>query len=320
MPSVMTFYRFVRLTNLTELRDSLERAAAARRLKGTILLAGEGINATLAGPRRALDEFRAELGRRGAFAGMRVRYSSAAPDNPVFYRLKVRIKAEIVRLDQPGVAPDRRTGEHVDPRRWNALLDDPSVLVLDTRNGYEIAIGTFPGARDPGTRAFRELPDYVHRHLDPSRHPRVAMFCTGGIRCEKASAWLLEQGFESVYQLDGGILSYLENVAAEENRWKGECFVFDQRVSVAPDLGQGSFEQCYACRRPLSAEDMASTAYQPGVRCPHCLNEHDDARRDGFRERRRQVELAARRGELHLGVPMEHAESHPASPTAPAPQ
>jgi UPF0176 protein len=232
MPAVMTFYRFVRLDGLPAWRDALAAQAAALGLRGTILLAAEGINATLAGRRESLDAFRADLTRRPELTGLVCRFSTADADNPVFDRLKVRIKAEIVRLDQPGVAPDRRTGEHVDAQRWNALLDDPEVLVLDTRNAYEIELGTFPGAIDPGTRSFRQFPDYVRRHLDPARHRRVAMFCTGGIRCEKASAWMLAQGFETVYQLDGGILRYLETVPDTKNRWQGECFVFDQRVSV----------------------------------------------------------------------------------------
>jgi len=194
--TVMTFYRFVELEEVAALRDELEAAARERGIKGTILLAGEGINATLAGSRRSLEAFRDFLTARPQFAGMSCRFSSAAPGNPVFRRLKVRIKPEIVRLDQPEVAPARRTGEHVGPERWHELLDDPEVLVLDTRNGYEIEIGTFPGAVDPATRAFRELPEYVRTHIDPAEHPRVAMFCTGGIRCEKASAWLLDQGFE----------------------------------------------------------------------------------------------------------------------------
>lgn len=302
MQSVMTFYRFVRLTELDALRDELAEAAAAAGLKGTVLLAGEGINGTLTGSGRGLDRFRDALMAHEAFSPMRFRFSAAEPENPVFYRLKVRIKPEIVRLGEAGVAPDRRTGEHVDARRWNELLDDPDVLVIDTRNRYETAIGTFPGARDPGTRSFRELPAWLRRHLDPAQTPRVAMFCTGGIRCEKASAWLLEQGFDSVYQLDGGILSYLETVAPQDNRWQGECFVFDQRVSVNAALEQGDFEQCYACRRPLAAEDLASPDYQPGVSCPHCIDEHDETRREAFRERRRQVELSARRGRLHVGA------------------
>ena len=243
MTRVMTGYRFVRLTDLAKLQAALEDATAALPLKGTILLAGEGINVSLAGPAAALESFRRHLESYPALQAMRWRFSSATPGNGVFDRLKVRIKPEIVQLNQPGVEPERRTGEHVDARRWNELLDEPDVVVLDVRNRYEITFGTFPGARDPGTEAFSELPAYVREHLGPGRHPRVAMFCTGGIRCEKASSWLLDQGFQHVYQLDGGVLGYLETVSPGESRWQGECFVFDQRVSVDAHLDQGSFDE-----------------------------------------------------------------------------
>lgn len=232
MTAVMSFYRFVPLTDLEPLRRELEHAATELRLKGTILLAAEGINGSLAGTPPALERFRDGLRRIAAFADMACRFSGAAPGNPVFGRLKVRVKPEIVRLDQGPVAPHRRTGERVDAAGWNRLLDDPNVLVLDTRNRHEIALGAFPGARDPGTRSFRQFPAFVRGHLSPERDRRIAMYCTGGIRCEKASAWLLAQGFDAVHQLDGGILEYLEAVAPEDNRWQGECFVFDQRLSL----------------------------------------------------------------------------------------
>jgi len=302
MAAVMTFYRFVRLHSLEKLRAGLEADAAALGLKGTILLAEEGINGTLAGPREALERFRDVLGARRDFAGMPCKFSAADPDNPVFHRLKVRIKPEIVTFGQPGVDPSRRTGEHVDAARWNALLDDPDVLVIDTRNAYEIGIGSFPGAVDPGTESFREFPGFIEDHVDPREHPRVAMFCTGGIRCEKASAYLLEKGFEAVYQLDGGILKYLETVAPEQNRWQGECFVFDQRVSVDTTLEEGAYQQCYACRRPLSETDLASPDYREGVSCPHCVDEHSAEQRERFAERRRQVLLAEARGRRHVGA------------------
>lgn len=300
--TVMTFYRFVDLDDPAALRDTLEREAARLDLKGTILLAAEGINGTVSGARQALDDFLQRLRAHPPLTGLPVRHSSAGPGNAVFYRLKVRLKPEIVRLDQPGVRPAERTGEHVDARRWNALLDDPEVLVLDTRNGYEVEIGTFPGAVNPATRSFRQLPDWVRAHLDPARQPRVAMFCTGGIRCEKASAWLLGQGFAHVYQLRGGILGYLDSVAPEHNRWQGECFVFDQRVSVDAALTEGTFEQCFACRHPLSPGDTASADYQPGVSCPHCVRRHTHEQRQAFRERWWQQLLAARRGTRHVGA------------------
>jgi len=201
------------------------------------------------------------------------------------------------------VAACRRTGTRVDAPAWNRLLDDPDVLVIDTRHGYENEIGSFPGALDPGTRTFREFPGFVDRQLDPARQPKVAMFCTGGIRCEKASAYLLEQGFAEVYQLEGGVLKYLETVSPEQNRWQGECFVFDQRVSVSEELEQGSFVQCYACRRALSPADLDSPAWVEGVSCPHCVDELSEDQSAAFQERRRQVLLARQRGSRHLGVP-----------------
>jgi UPF0176 protein len=303
MAAVMTFYRFVRLQMLETLRSALEADADALGLKGTVLLAEEGINGTLAGERSALEAFRGALAQEPAFAGLPCKFSAADAENPVFHRLKVRIKREIVTFGQPDLDPSARTGEHVDASRWNALLDDPDVLVIDTRNHYEIGIGTFPGAVDPGTRSFREFPDFVAAHVDPREHPRVAMFCTGGIRCEKASAFLLEQGFEAVYQLDGGILKYLETVPPEQNRWLGECFVFDQRVSVDNALEEGAYRQCYACRRPLSQADLESPDYREGVSCPHCVDEHSVEQRAAFAERRRQVMLAEARGERHVGAP-----------------
>jgi UPF0176 protein len=314
--AVMTFYRFVRLTDLPTLRSTIEAEAAARALTGTVLLADEGINATLAGAAEALAAMRELLRGFPEFAPMRFRSSSASAANPVFHRLKVRIKTEIVRLDQPGVAPDRRTGEHVDAQRWNELLDDPDVVVLDTRNGYEIRVGSFPGAVDPQTRSFRQFPGYVNANLDPAVHRRVAMFCTGGIRCEKASAWMLDQGFETVYQLDGGILQYLETVPPGENRWRGECFVFDQRVSVDDELREGSFVLCFACRRPLSADELADDGYVEGVSCPHCVETLSDRQRQSFGERRRQVELAQRRGLRHIGPMMATDRALESAPTS----
>lgn len=309
MSAVMTFYRFVKLSSLDALRQALQDRAAELGLKGTVLLAEEGINGTLAGERDALEAFHGYLKTRPELAHMPCKFSSASADNPVFHRLKVRIKPEIVSFGQPALDPSRRTGEHVDAARWNALLDDPDVLVIDTRNHYEIGIGTFPGAVDPQTQSFREFPGYVQAHVDPRRHRRVAMFCTGGIRCEKASAFMLERGFEAVYQLDGGILKYLETVSPDDNRWRGECFVFDQRVSVDASLDEGGYRQCYACRRPLSDADLASSDYEEGVSCPHCIHELTPEQHAAFVERRRQVLLAEARGEQHVGAPQAQGES-----------
>jgi len=299
----MTFYRFTPLVRLETLRADLEARAEALDLKGTILLAEEGINGTLAGAQRALEAMAAVLRGIDGLDVMPFKFSEANTGNPVFYRLKVRIRPEIVALGQPGVNPASRTGTHVDAATWNALLDDPDVLVIDTRNHYEVGVGTFPGAVDPVTRSFRQFPDYVAT-LDPSSQRKVAMFCTGGIRCEKASAFMLDQGFEAVFQLDGGILKYLETVPEGENRWQGECFVFDQRVSVDDALGEGTYRQCFACRTPLTPEDTESPDYLAGISCPHCVGALSEEQRASFEERQRQVRLAEARGDLHVGKRM----------------
>jgi UPF0176 protein len=303
MLDVVTFYRFVALPDPAALQRRLFAVAhGLPSLKGTILLAGEGINGTLAGPRADLEEFADELRELDEFAQMEFKYSKANAANPVFYRLKIKLKDEIVGFGQPQVQPATRTGEHVDAERWNDLLADPEVLVLDTRNDYEVQIGSFPGAVDPGTRSFREFAGFVREHLDPGRQPKIAMFCTGGIRCEKASAFMLQEGFSNVYQLQGGILKYLETVDGEHNLWQGECFVFDQRVSVDESLREGSYEQCFACRRPLSKEDRASEFYEHGVSCAYCVHELSDERAAAFKERNRQMALADRRGQTHIGA------------------
>ncbi len=299
MRRVLTFYKFQPVAEPEALRAELEELGLAGGLKGTILLAAEGINGTIVGTVEALEGFARALDQR--FADLPYKWSDLDEDNPGFYRFKVRVKPEIVSFGIAGLDASK-TGEHVGPAAWNALLDDPDVPVIDTRNTYEIDIGTFPGAVSPETTNFREFPDWVAEHLDPAQNPRVAMFCTGGIRCEKASAYLLEQGFSEVYQLDGGILSYLEQVAPEDNRWAGECFVFDQRVSVNSELEQGEYVQCFACRHPLSAQELTSPDYEQGVSCPHCIDQDDPQRLAGLRERQHQVDLAAARGTTHVGL------------------
>ena len=300
---VAAFYRFVRLEGLEALRSRLEVLAAGLDLKGTILLAEEGINGGLCGAREALDDFMNALGEDERFAGLPVRHSTAAPGNSVFYRLKVRIKPEIVSLGQPQANPLKATGRRVAAADWNALLDRPKVLLVDVRNAYETAIGGFPGALDPDTERFRDFPDFVDEALSPQTHREVALYCTGGIRCEKASAYLLDRGFATVHQLDGGILSYLASVPAAESRWRGDCFVFDQRVAVDGQLRQGRHRQCFACRHPLAPEDLSSPHYLEGVSCPHCHGQLTEAQRAAFEERHRQVTLAEARGEQHIGQP-----------------
>ncbi len=299
--AVASFYRFVRLDALAALRGWIAGLAETGRLRGTVLLAEEGINATLCGSRPVLEAFVAALDADERFAGLPVKYSHAAVGNAVFHRLKVRVKSEIVTFGQPGVDAETRTGEPVDARRWNELLDDPDVTLVDVRNRYEVGIGAFPGAMDPNIENFRNFPAFARLHLDPRSQPKVAMYCTGGIRCEKAAAWLLQEGFAQVLQLDGGILRYLETVPAGENRWHGDCFVFDQRVTVTAQLDQGNYQQCFACRTPLSAEALTSPRYRRGVHCPHCFDGQTDARRASLEMRQKQVELAEARGTRHIG-------------------
>ncbi len=303
--NVAMFYCFVRIEEPPVLAEQLRRLTAALDLRGTILLAHEGINATLTGTDSALREFIDQLRGEARFEFMPVRYSGGDADNPIFFRMKVRVRDELVAMHCDDVDPAKRTGVRVDAATWNELLDDGDVTVIDARNGYEVALGTFPGAIDPDTQAFREFPRFTAQ-LDPQRQPRVAMFCTGGIRCEKASAYLLDRGFSEVYQLDGGILGYLDacRESGVENRFDGECFVFDQRVSVAEGLDQGGYVSCHACRRALTVADTRSPDYIVDVSCPYCIAQQTPRQRAGFAERARQARLATGRGERHVGAVM----------------
>jgi UPF0176 protein len=297
---VLTFYKFIELDDPAGVREGLLREGEALELKGTILVAEEGLNGTVVGTVRALETMRDYLQEQ--FGGFPFKWSDLDEANPGFFRYKVKIKPEIVTLGIPGLDASR-TGEHVDAERWNELLEDPRVVTIDTRNQYEVDIGTFPNALSPHTENFREFPAWVDANLDPSEQKTVAMFCTGGIRCEKASAFLLEKGFKHVYQLDGGILKYLETVPDDHNLWQGECFVFDQRVSVTSELEQGHYQQCFACRHPLSDSDLESPDFEEGVSCPHCIADLDARREAQFRERQKQVKLADQRGDHHIGQP-----------------
>jgi UPF0176 protein len=298
---VAALYKFVSLPDYERLREPLLDLCRAENLRGTLLLAEEGINGTVSGSREALDRVLSWLREDPRFADLEHKESLHA-EQP-FLRMKVKLKREIVTMGVPQVDPQRLVGTYVDPGQWNALLEDPEVTLIDTRNDYEYAIGSFRGAVDPGLTTFREFPDWVRNNLDPQRNRKVAMFCTGGIRCEKASSYLLEQGFESVYHLKGGILKYLEEVPRTESVWDGECFVFDERVAVNHDLERGSYDQCFACRHPVSEEDMRSPHYQKGVSCPHCIDKQSDEQRERFAERQRQIDLARSRGETHIGNP-----------------
>lgn len=305
--SVVSFYRFLDIAKPQALRGKLLEFCKKRGMLGTILVAGEGFNGTVAGARDdvlALFQFISkELGIEVPIDA-RWTEAEAAP----FRRMRVAVKKEIVSLGRPDILPQRTTGRHVDPPEWNSLLADPDVLVIDTRNHYEYEVGTFENAVDPGTRSFREFPDYARRLAAENPNQRLAMFCTGGIRCEKASALMMELGFKEVYQLRGGILSYLSQVDDADNKWHGECFVFDSRVAVDRDLEEGGYVQCHACRRPLSREDLASADYREGVSCPHCINETDPARAERLEERRKQVALARQRGTTHIGAVQAGAE------------
>jgi UPF0176 protein len=220
-------------------------------------------------------------------------------DEQPFYRTKVKLKKEIVTLGVEGVDPNQQVGTYVEPRDWNALISDPEVLLIDTRNDYEVSIGTFEGAIDPRTSSFREFPEYIKANFDPARHKKVAMFCTGGIRCEKASSYMLSEGFEEVYHLKGGVLKYLETVPREESQWRGDCFVFDNRVTVRHDLSEGDYDQCHACRTPISVEDRASEHYVPGISCPHCWDKLSEKTRRSAIDRQKQIELAKARNQPH---------------------
>lgn len=298
---VAALYRFVTLDDYRELREPLLDECLAAGVKGTLLLAAEGINGTIAGTREGIDRVLAWLRSDPRLAALE--HKESVDDEMPFYRMKVKLKREIVTLGVAGIDPNRVVGTYVAPRDWNALVNDPEVVLIDTRNRYEYDIGTFRGAIDPATTSFREFPRYVREHLDPARHKKVAMFCTGGIRCEKASAYMLQEGFEEVYHLQGGILKYLEEVPEAESTWEGECFVFDNRVAVNHRLEKGRYDQCHGCRHPITAQDKASDRYQQGVCCPHCYDSLTEDQKARFAERQKQIELAAQRGEQHVGAP-----------------
>lgn len=265
---VAAFYKFVSLPDYVELRAPLLALCQEQEIRGTILLAQEGINGTIAGSRPAIAQVLDYLRSDSRFADLNVKESET--ESRMFDRLKIKLKKEIVTLGIPEVDPTQKVGTYVKPQEWNAVISDPETIVIDVRNRFEVSVGSFEGAIDPETASFRQFPDYVRSQLDPTQHQKVAMFCTGGIRCEKASAYLLSQGFKQVYHLEGGILKYLEEVPSEESLWRGECFVFDQRVAVTQGVKDGSYEMCYACGHPISPEEKASPLYQEGISCPYC--------------------------------------------------
>lgn len=293
-------YKFVALENFEAMRQPLLTAMESNGIKGTLLLASEGINGTVSGTREGIDGLLQYLNADERINPISCK-ESLHEEQP-FYRTKVKLKKEIVTMGVEGIDPRKTVGTYVKPSDWNALISDPDVTVIDTRNGYEIEIGTFKHAIDPKTETFREFPEYVAKTLSPEKNKKVAMFCTGGIRCEKSTAYLKEQGFDEVYHLEGGILQYLEDVPKKESLWEGDCFVFDNRVAVNHDLEKSDYHQCYACRLPITDEDMQSEKYESGVSCPHCFGTHTEDQLSRFREREKQVNLAKMRQQEHVGT------------------
>jgi len=299
----IAFYRFVSLKNIEQLQPFIQSFCQDNNLKGTILLACEGINGTIAGQDINIHEFlkfiKGNTFFNGSFESLEHK-ESWATENP-FYRMKVRLKKEIVALGVEGVSPTKKVGKYVAPEDWNKLINDPDTIVIDTRNNYEVAIGTFKNSVNPETETFREFPYYVDYNLKNKKPKKVAMFCTGGIRCEKATSLMLENGFKDVYHLKGGILKYLENIPKEDSLWEGECFVFDQRVAVTHGLNEGQYDQCYACRHPLSPDELKSNQYIKGISCPYCFNKLTDKKKAGVIERQKQIVLSKSRGDNHIG-------------------
>lgn len=300
MVVVAALYQFSPFDDPAALRAPLLAACHAAGIKGTLLLAREGINGTIAGEAAEIDSVLDHIRALPGCAAVDVKFSTA--DEMPFHRMKVRLKKEIVTLGVPGVDPSRDVGRYIEPEEWNALISDPDVILIDTRNDYEVKIGSFKGAIDPGTKSFSDFPEWFREHREEfGDKPKIAMFCTGGIRCEKSTAFLRAEGVEDVAHLKGGILKYLETIEAKESLWEGECFVFDERVSVGHGLVQGPHLLCRACRLPLDADERASADYIEGVQCPHCAASRTDEDRIRYAERQKQVQLAEARGRKHVG-------------------
>ncbi|GLT16982.1 UPF0176 protein [Vibrio zhanjiangensis] len=296
---VCALYKFVRLEDYKDLREPLRLLMENHQIRGTLLLAGEGINGTVASDREGIDALLAWFRQDSRLAD--IVYKESYDHHQPFHRSKVKLKKEIVTLGVEGIDPRHVVGTYVKPSEWNNLISDPDVYVVDTRNNYEVEIGTFKNAINPNTDTFRDFPDYVAENMDPTKHKKVAMFCTGGIRCEKSTAYMKEQGFEEVYHLEGGILKYLEEVPEEESLWQGDCYVFDGRVAVNHQLEKSHYEMCNACRLPITSQEMQSPLFEKGVSCPKCVDKHTEEQKARFREREKQVQLAKARGESHVG-------------------
>ena len=300
MFTVAALYHFTRVADPAQWQEPILELCQAEGIRGTLLIASEGLNGTVAGSRNGIDKLLAHLRALPGCAALEHKESSAS-EMP-FNRMRVRLKKEIVTMGQPNVDPTASVGHYVGTDEWNELIAAPDVVVIDTRNDYEVGIGTFEGAVDPETKTFRDFPAWWQSNKDRFHNKRVAMFCTGGIRCEKSTNYLIGQGVEDVFHLKGGILKYLEEVPEEDSKWQGECFVFDQRVSVGHGLVEGSYDQCYACRRPITEADKSRPEYEKGVACHQCIDEYTASDRTRFQERQKQIKLAAKRGEKHIGT------------------
>jgi len=293
-------YKFVTLDNYQQLKAPLLQFMQSHDIRGTLLLANEGVNGTVAGSRLNIDALLTYLQADERLNT--ISYKESFTEEMPFLRTRVKLKKEIVTMGVEGIDPKHVVGTYVKPKDWNALISEPDVLLVDTRNDYEVQVGTFKNAINPDTESFREFPDYVKQNFDPSKHKKVAMYCTGGIRCEKSTAYMKEQGFEEVYHLEGGILKYLEEVPEQETLWQGECYVFDERITVNHQLEKGQYDQCNACRLPITEEDKQSAHYQHGVSCPHCFDKTTAEQKARFAEREKQIKLAEQRGENHIGA------------------
>jgi UPF0176 protein len=300
--TIATFYKFAEFPEYKEWKNKLGQWGKELDILGTMILAPEGINATISGSRDGVGKFFDHIREDPRFADLNPR--TAESTRSTFYRLRIITRPEIVTLGDASINPNKAVGQYVNPEEWNALIRDPNVRVIDTRNEYEVKVGTFKGAENPHTDTFRQWPEYVEKELGSDKKQKIAMFCTGGIRCEKASSHLLENGFDEVYHLKGGILNYLETIPPEESDWDGECFIFDNRVSVTHGLKDGETKLCYGCRWPLSDEDLESEKYEYGISCPRCFDSLNDAKRKSLQERHKQLKLAEERNVPHIGLQM----------------
>ena len=300
--SILTFYQFAEFPEFVDWKPKLTDLGKKHGILGTIILASEGINATISGSIKGVERFMSEIRKDARFSKMLSR--ECLSERTTFYRLRINLRKEIVTLGDPSISPSKKVGKHIEPEDWNDLLEDPDIILVDTRNDYEVALGSFEGAENPATQTFRQWPEFVEQNLKKQQKRKVAMFCTGGIRCEKASSHLLENGYNEVYHLKGGILNYLEKVQPDQSKWKGECFLFDHRVSVTHGLADGEAKLCFGCRWPLQEEDFTSPHYEEGVSCPRCSNSLNEEKKEKLRERHKQVELARERQTSHIGQKM----------------